>query len=48
MVDAVERQRAELEQLYGPEMLDTFVSVFEDCLAFDEPSYLLLTAERMG
>lgn len=47
MINAVERQREELTGIYGPEMIDTFVSVFEDCLAIDEPSYLLLTAERI-
>jgi ubiquinone/menaquinone biosynthesis C-methylase UbiE len=48
MLRAVERQRAELEATYGSEMIDTFVSVFENCLAISEPSYLLLTAERMA
>jgi ubiquinone/menaquinone biosynthesis C-methylase UbiE len=47
MVNAVRRQRAELDPVYGREMLDTFVSVFEDCLAVGEPGYLLLTAERV-
>ncbi|GAA2520166.1 methyltransferase domain-containing protein [Winogradskya humida] len=46
MIANVEKQRAELEELYGTEMVHTFVSVFEDCLAIDEPGYLLLTAER--
>jgi cyclopropane fatty-acyl-phospholipid synthase-like methyltransferase len=46
MIANVEKQRSELEELYGTEMVHTFVSVFEDCLAIDEPGYLLLTAER--
>ncbi|WP_067499255.1 methyltransferase domain-containing protein [Actinoplanes sp. TFC3] len=46
MIANVEKQRFELEELYGTEMVHTFVSVFEDCLAIDEPGYLLLTAER--
>jgi cyclopropane fatty-acyl-phospholipid synthase-like methyltransferase len=46
MIEAVGRQRPELEPRYGKEMLDTFVSVFERCLEISEPGYLLLTAER--
>lgn len=46
MVRAVQRQHGELASIYGSEMIDTFVSVFEDCLAISEPGYLLLTAER--
>jgi len=46
MVRNVDRQRAEPAELYGTEMVDTFVSVFEDCLACAEPNNMLLTAER--
>ncbi|WP_447002705.1 SAM-dependent methyltransferase [Saccharothrix isguenensis] len=46
MVLAVQRQRAELEPVYGPGMLDAFISVFEECLDVGEPGYLLLSAER--
>lgn len=41
----VDRQRDELEALYGPEMIGRFFSVFEDCLAVGEPRNLLLAAE---
>ena len=47
MVRAVERQRAELLELYGEEMITTFVSVFEKCLAIGEPGYMLFTAEHV-
>lgn len=46
MVRNVGRQRDELAELYGTEMVENFVSVFEDCLAYAEPNYMLLTAER--
>ncbi|WP_158607928.1 SAM-dependent methyltransferase [Nocardia panacis] len=46
MIRAAQRQRAELVHTYGPEMIDTFISVFEQCLDISEPGYLLFTAER--
>lgn len=46
MLRSIESQRAELEDIYGSDMIDSFVSVFEDCLAISEPNYLMLTAER--
>jgi ubiquinone/menaquinone biosynthesis C-methylase UbiE len=46
MMAAIERQQAELSETYGPDMLTTYKSVFEECLEAGVPRYMLVTAER--
>jgi ubiquinone/menaquinone biosynthesis C-methylase UbiE len=46
MIERVDRQRAELTELYGDEMVTKFQTVFRGCLAVSEPSYMLVAARR--
>ncbi|WP_406632501.1 methyltransferase domain-containing protein [Amycolatopsis sp. WGS_07] len=46
MMAQVERQSAELTELYGPEMVAAYKAVFEGVLEAGVPVYMLVTAER--